>query len=59
MMWALHGIFSTWTRVTLPLPPETFTSDTQFRWKGQENCQNCQYAIDDGKYWHVLFKVLL
>ena len=40
---------STWTRVTLPLPPGAFSSGTQFRWRGQENCEDCQYALDDGK----------
>ena len=40
--------FSTWTIVTLPLPPEAFTADTQFRWSGPENCQECEYAIDFG-----------
>ena len=40
---------SDWTRVTLPLPPGAFSSDTQFRWRGQENCQDCQYALDDGE----------
>lgn len=57
-MYVLHGIFSTWTRVALPLPPEAFASDTQFRWRGQENCQNCQYAIDDCKYSIMYLKFL-
>ena len=35
--------------MTLSLPPGAFSSDTQFRWKGQENCQSCQYALDDGE----------
>ena len=39
---------STWTTVTLPLPPEAFATDTQFRWSGPENCQNCEFAIDFG-----------
>ena len=42
-------ICSTWTRVTLPLPPGAFSSDTQFRWKSEKNCQNCQYALDDSE----------
>ena len=36
-------------RVTLPLPTEAFAADTQFRWRGQENCQGCQLLLDDGK----------
>lgn len=43
-------INSTWTRVTLPLPPEAFTASTQFRWTGQENCPTCQFSLDDGMY---------
>jgi len=35
--------------VTLPLPPEAVAADTQFRWRGPENCSACHFALDDGK----------
>lgn len=46
---------STWTTVTLPLPAEAFTADTQFRWSGPENCQECEFSLDDGKIGCTLY----
>ena len=46
---------STWTTVTLPLPAEAFTADTQFRWSGPENCRECEFSLDDGKIGCTLY----
>ena len=41
--------------MTLPLPPEAFAADTQFRWSAPDNCENCEYGIDFGmtQYYNV------